>query len=127
MNWKKGIGYGALIWVIMFAVLSALMAFAGAGVTLSIAAIVLGVILAFVFAGKVDLSSVGTALGYGVLWAVVGLVLDLIVTMQFAPDLFSDWLYWVGYVLLAATPAVKKIAVKPEAPTPPMVPSSPVR
>ena len=97
-NWKKALGYGALIWVIMFAVASALVQVPPVAMTVVI--IVVSVALAYVFAGKVGPLTVARAFAYGGVWALVGIILDFFITTQFAPTIFSQWVYWVDYALI---------------------------
>lgn len=107
INWKRAIGYGALIWLIMFAVASAI--YRLPPLWMSVAIIVLMVALAYVFAGKVGVSTAMAGFWYGLTWAVTGLVLDAVVTVQFVQGLYGDWLYWVSYLLVVAAPVARAL------------------
>ena len=101
MDWKKMIGFGLLIWVIMFAIVSVFIALNiydplwGKILTILISGIV-GIIFGRLLKTKI----LKMVLGYIVIWVVIGLVLDYVVTMRFEPAIFAMWSLWVGYVLL---------------------------
>ena len=127
MNWKKAIGFGVLLWVLMFVIVSIFIAF---GIydflwMMIVTAVIAGLI-SFILAGFVKPRNVGLALGYGLAWVVVGVILDLIVTMRFNPTIFASWTLWLGYVLILLAPLlrVKKVPAAQEAPAP-EIPSAP--
>lgn len=104
-SWFKAIGFGILIWAIMFLLAAILVA---AGITIGIGwslalALAIGVV-AYSFALSADSAGLGQAFGYGLLWAIIGIALDLIITRQFQDNLFSMWTYWVGYALVFFAP-----------------------
>lgn len=109
-SWTKGFGFAVLIWTILFAVGAVLVLL---GVTLSTGwmlglAIAAG-ILSYTFAIAANSQNSVEALGYGFLWAVIGMVLDLIITLQFsaAHGVLSHWVYWVGYTLVLFAPWIE--------------------
>lgn len=111
MDWKKTIGFGALLWAIMFALVSFFMAYKlypGEGMDI-ILAIIAGV-LSFLLAGYAKPSNINNGLALGLSWVVVGLVLDALITTKFEPALFGNWIYWLSalLILLAPTLRVKK-------------------
>lgn len=104
-SWSKGLGYGAALWVIMFvaaAILVALGITIGIGWALGLAALM--AVLSYVFAVNTDSENSGQALGYGFVWAAVGIVLDLLITRQFQSNVFGMWSYWVGYAMVLLAP-----------------------
>ncbi|MFA4871925.1 MAG: hypothetical protein WC610_02605 [Patescibacteria group bacterium] len=109
MNWKKAIGFGILIWLIMFAVVSALLGWYGF-LWLRIAVAVVGGIISFILAGYVKPKSAVSALSYGLIWVVAGIILDALITMRFNSAIFSSKTLWLGYffILLAPLLRVKK-------------------
>lgn len=111
MNLKKAIGFGILIWVLMFVIVSIFIAFKIENFVLVqiITAIIAGII-SLILAGKARPGKIGLALGYGLIWVVIGVILDAIVTKRFNGAIFSSWSLWLGYalVLLAPTLKVKK-------------------
>ena len=110
---KKYLGFGLLIWVIMFAVASVFAAYkVGDKLWAEIILMAVNAVMAFVFARLAKPTSIAGALLLGLAWVVIGIVLDLIISRRFAPDLFKMWPYWVSYALVLLVPmlAVKKAA-----------------
>ena len=109
MNWKKAIRFGLLLWVIMFAIVSAMIGIKlydseNPQLWVAIVIAVLGGVTAYILAGRLSLISAGQALGYGLAFAVVGIILDAVITMRFAPDIFKEWTLWFGYALIVIAP-----------------------
>jgi hypothetical protein len=115
MNWKKALGFGALIWVIMFVVISVFVAYGAVSgnlsMTFGVAATVISLVVAYFAARNLAPKNYSFALGYGLIFAVVGIILDFLISQKFAPDIFSSVPYWLNYVLLVLVPilAVKKV------------------
>jgi hypothetical protein len=116
MSWKKALGYGVLIWIVMFVVVSifvgyGMVASGGGSATFSILMIVLALILTYVAARMVAPMNSGKAMQYGLTFAVVGIVLDFLISQRFAPGMFSSVYYWISYILMVFVPviAVKKM------------------
>lgn len=108
MNWKKAIGFGALLWVLMFVIISAFIGFkVPESVWLSVGFAIISGVISFVLAGYVKPKSYGMALSYGVSWLVVGVILDAIVTMRFNPAIFTAWTLWLGYGLAVLAPLLR--------------------
>ncbi|MFA5412988.1 MAG: hypothetical protein WC348_00375 [Patescibacteria group bacterium] len=120
MNWKKAIGFGALLWGLMFIIVCIFIGFKVPESTwLNVGYAIVAGIISFVLAGYVKPKSYGMALGYGVSWLVVGVILDAIITTRFNPAIFTAWTLWLGYGLavLAVLLRVKKeSAVSPPMP-----------
>lgn len=120
MNWKKAIGFGALLWVLMFVVVSALIGFKiQESLWLEIGIAIVSGGISFILAGYVKPKSFGMALGYGFSWLVVGVILDAIVTMRFDPAIFTSWSLWLGYGLVVLAPLLR---VKKQLFVPPSMP-----
>jgi len=64
-------------------------------------------IVSLVLAGKIKPSKVAAALGYGLSWVVIGLILDAIVTLRFNPAVFTFWSLWLGYLLVLLAPVLR--------------------
>ena len=114
MNWKKAIGLGLLLYAIMFVLVSALIGFKVyqyGWVTVVVA--ILGGVVSLILANYVKPGSAKMALGYGLVWVVVGVILDALITMRFNPQIFNAWTIWFSYglVLLAPLTRVKKRVV----------------
>lgn len=110
INWKKALGLGVLVWIIMFVVYSVLIGYGlmsseESGWTLwGIVAIIITLLVTYFAARKVAPESYSIAFGYGLVFAVVGIILDYFITIKFAPNVFSSTAYWISYLLLAVTP-----------------------
>lgn len=112
-NWIKAAIFGALVWVVMFVLISALMSygFYANVYEKAIVALVAG-ILSFVAAGFLKPDAINTALIYGVIFVVVGVILDALITMRFQTDILYSKALWLGYFLVLVAPMlrVKKAA-----------------
>lgn len=108
MNWKKGLLFGLLLWVLMFVIVSIFIAFKIYGSTVMhiVTAVIAGVI-SYLFAGKVKPNKMGAALTYGLVWVVVGLILDALITMRFNPTIFISKSLWLGYLLVLIAPLLQ--------------------
>ena len=114
MNWLKTIGFGALIWVLMFAIVSALMAY-GLYANIyekAIVALIAGV-LSFFATGFLKPDKINTALIYGIVFVVIGVILDALITMRFNNQILLSKAVWLGYLLILLAPLlrIKKAAV----------------
>lgn len=105
---KVGLGYGILIWLIMFLLVSALIGynfyqdFWLSKFATPLVAGLLSLFFAFLIRPK-DLES---ALTYGMVWLVVGIALDVFLTRTVTKDIFLNSSYWMGYALIALVPAL---------------------
>ena len=107
-NWFKAIGFGVLVWLVMFAAISAVVGFGvtvGLGWEISLA--VLTGLLAYIAAFYANAHNSLQALAYGVVFAVIGLGLDYLISFRFQSALYSMWTYWLGYVLVFFAPFVE--------------------
>lgn len=108
MNWKKSVGFGLLLWIIMFVIASVFVILNW--LEASWGSLVLGIIgggVALILAKYVRPSSPKMALSCGLTWVVVALILDLAVTKQFNPGFFGGWEIWFGYALILLAPLLK--------------------
>lgn len=102
MNWKKAIGYGVAIYAILFVIISALLNV----ITSDYFGLVLVLILAVGAAYVYKTGSAKAGFQVGIVWAVVALVLDLLISRQFVPDIMSSWTVWIGYAILILAPTL---------------------
>lgn len=112
MNWKKAIGLGALLWVLMFVIISIFIGFKIYDIRwVKILGSIIAGVISFILAGYAKPQSAVKALGYGLSWVVIGVILDFIVTMRFNSAIFTSRILWLGYalVLLAPLLRVKKV------------------
>lgn len=105
-NWYKAIGFGVIIWLIMFAGVSAFVGFGftmtSIGWSLAVAALV--GILSYLFAISSNAENSGQAIAYGAIWVAIGMILDYLISRQFNSGIFSSWTYWLGAVLILFAP-----------------------
>lgn len=108
MDFKKAIGFGVLIWILMFVVVSIFIGFnIYDKAIVKILTAIIGGIIVFIIAGKVKLETKNIALSYGIMWVLTGIILDAIITMRFNSKIFSDWSLWLGYVLVLLVPLLR--------------------
>lgn len=104
-HWGRGFGLGVALWLIMFTLVSILVGFGVAELAwMQVIAAVIAGVLAYFLALYAQPHTTGQAFGYGLLWVVVGLVLDLIVTARFNNQVFYAWQYWLGYAMVLIAP-----------------------
>lgn len=111
MNWKKGIGFGALVWAVMFVVVSILLAYKmPENMTFTVIVTLASLVTVYFCAKNLAPKSSMEAIKYGLVFAVVGIILDLLISRMFAPNIFSTVSYWISYVLVVLVPllTVKK-------------------
>ncbi len=104
-NFGRAIGFGILLWIIVFALSALAMAvgWTGFAVVGFIIAVIAG-ILAFVFAGYVHEDNALMAFYTSLTFVVITAVLDLVITMRFSSTIFSQWTLWLGYALIFIAP-----------------------
>ena len=108
LNWGKALGFGILLWVLMFVIISVFVAFNIAeGTLISIIFAIIGGIISFILAGKVKPSSAGAAFVYGLVWVIVVFILDWLISTRFNNAIFSAWTLWLGYALVLLAPLLK--------------------
>lgn len=99
-SWKKGLLLGLLIWVVMFAIVSALIGFKVYGEPWGKALIVvLDAVVVFYCARNVKPANLAVGFWYAACWTVIGVVLDALVTLRFNPAIFQSLNLWVGYAV----------------------------
>ncbi|MFH1112146.1 MAG: hypothetical protein V1712_03730 [Patescibacteria group bacterium] len=108
MNWKKAIGFGLLLWIIMFVVISVFVGFdIYKYIWIQIVTALIAGIISYILTGKIKPSIFSLALSYGLVWVAIGLILDLVVTTRFNAAIFSSWTLWLGYILILVVPVLK--------------------
>jgi hypothetical protein len=111
-NWAKGFVFGVVIWAIML-VIALTLGWIGVEATLTsniIVAIVAGVI-AYLFTRNARPASLEQAAGYGLLWAVIGFVLDFGIMHSFDTSVLVSWQYWTLFAAVFLGPLVHGIEV----------------
>lgn len=109
MNWKKGMGFGVLLWIIMFVVVSIFIAFdAYEGQWISELLItIIGGVVAYVLAGFLKLKTTQDAFQTGLIFVVTSLILDAVITLRFNGQIFLTIWLWISYLLVLLAPAVR--------------------
>jgi len=108
MKWIKVIGFGIFLWILMFGIVSVFVAF---GIYKFIwiqgfTALIAGII-SFILAGKVKPNKATLAISYGLIWVMISLILEAVVTMKFEPEIFTSWSLWAGYILVLLAPVLR--------------------
>lgn len=115
MNWKKALGFGILVWIIMFVVVSILVAYKmSQGTSFSVITTIVTLVAAYLLARNIAPKSSGQAIQYGLVFAIVGIILDFFISNKFAPGMFNSIFYWISYLLIVLIPllAVKKVSIQ---------------
>src|SRR3990167_5360447 len=108
MNIGKSVGLGVVCWVIMLVAMFLFVALKqGDSVVFQLLSAVIGGIAAYWLAGYLKPETMGTALGYGVVFVVVGVILDWLISERFMDGILSMWTTWFGYVLVLLAPLMK--------------------
>lgn len=107
LNWKKTIGFGIIIWVVIFIFVTILVGFkvnTEAFFWWLITEIVL-IITTVILAKKLTLTKIQVALSTGLVWVIITLILDLIITARFTTmEFFNSWQIWVSYAIILVVP-----------------------
>jgi len=107
-NWLKAVGFGVVIWAILFFVVWATTSIGiFSSVWTQVVIAVIAAAVTYAFAGAARASDMGPALGYGVVFAVVGVILDLLISRQYIPELFNMWTYYLTYVAILFVPPIE--------------------
>ena len=107
MGFKKLVGYGILIWLIMFAVVAAFLPSYNEKTWVKVAVVIFAGLLALILAGRAEPNSVTIALGYGLGWAIIDLMMDVLVTMKYDANIFQSKWFWAGYILILLAPLLR--------------------
>lgn len=113
MKALKIIGFGALIWVVAFMVVSVFIAFKISTDTVSAKIITIAAVFiaTALIAKGLKPSSQIQAISFGIVWAIIGFILDAIITTRFTGwGIFYQPNILIGYLLIILTPllAVKR-------------------
>jgi len=111
MNYKKAFGLGVLLWLVMFAIVSAILDLYQYNLIKIITILISGV-LSFLAVRYLKAKNIKAGAIYGLIFLAVGLTLDFLVTKKFNQNIFNSLPLWYGYglMLISATlqPLVKK-------------------
>jgi len=121
MNLLKGaIGWGIVIYAVMYLVWSGLVIY---GLSLGILSLVLRIftlaVITTIAGRSLRLASWKDIIPYSVGWAIVAIILDLVFLVPFSGlALYASWSVWVGYALVAIIPLLTSIWRRRAAPAP---------
>ncbi|KPJ65193.1 hypothetical protein AMJ44_10785 [candidate division WOR-1 bacterium DG_54_3] len=113
MNWLKAIGYGIVLFALLF-VIGSIVMFAGVktgtplfGILMILAAIILVTALAKMY----KIASLNQGIQVGLVWLIVDALLEYLIIVQLINKgdlsaLYSSWTIWFGYALILAIPAL---------------------
>ena len=110
-NWKKGLGFGIIVWAVMFIVVCILLAYKmPQNMLFTVIVTAITLVAVFFFAKNIAPKNYVEALEYGVVFVIVGIILDFLISRMFAPNIFKEVSYWVSCLLVALIPllTVKK-------------------
>jgi len=114
-NCKKALGFGALVWAVMFIVVCILIAYKmPQNMLFTVITTVISLVTVYFCAKNIAPKSSMEAIKYGFVFAVVGIVLDFLISRMFAPNIFNSLSYWISYLLVILVPllTVKKVPVE---------------
>ncbi len=104
-NLAQGVGLGVVIWgVVALFVTTAVNLGILASIWTQLGIVVLAWVTAYFLSFSAEFDNMVNAFEYGLTFVLIGMALDLIVTLQVYPSLFTSWMYWVGYVAVLSAP-----------------------
>ncbi len=104
-NWLKTLGYGTLFWVIMSFFVWTLASFGLYDSLVSKTFIVVAAgTLSALFVENITLYRTPLTFFYGLAFVVIGMVLDLLISLQFTRVVFMTGTYWLSYAAILAGP-----------------------
>jgi hypothetical protein len=110
MNWGKAVGYGVVLYAIMFLIASILMfGLKLTGDVFGVTMLVISASILWVAAGRYQLSGSSEGMRVGVVWLVVEAALDYLLIVQiFNKGSLSvyTWSLLTAYVLIVAIPTL---------------------
>lgn len=108
LNWKPVVGLGILLWLLIFVEISVVMfmpVLAGMETVQKVIHLALLPVLVLIcgriyFRKRKVKSAVRVGLFTGIVWLIIGTILDLIVTVPLFSgfELFMQWNLWLGYL-----------------------------
>ena len=111
MKWLKAIGYGILLFAVMFVVGSIVMfGLKLAGNALSVVMLISAIIVVYILARMYKITSLNEGLQVGLVWLVVDALLEYIVIILIFnkgdASGFYSWSVLLGYGLIVVVPAL---------------------
>ena len=137
MNYKKLFGFGVLIYVVVFLIMSGFVAYdMGETLIAKIVALIGVAVVTYIAGRSLQAASRGQIIKYSIGWLVIVVILDVLLTLRFvdsAGEFFSDWSTIAGYIIILLLPLLtvcKSCAPggevsQPAAPAAPETPAAP--
>lgn len=108
MKYLKVVFLGALIWAVMFALISAFLPSYTASAWVRGGTVIAAGVLSLIAAGFSGLRGWGGAFCTALTFVAVGLILDYLITRQYNPNIFYSKTLWAGYVLVFIAPFFRR-------------------
>jgi hypothetical protein len=108
MKYGKLIGFGVLLYAVVFLIMSGFTAY-GSGDTFltKIIALVALAIVAYLAGKNLRAGSMGEIIKYSLGWLIIVAILDYFFTLPFATTaVYSQWNLWVGYAIILLLPLI---------------------
>ncbi len=111
MNWVKAIGYGIVLFAVMFLLGSlAMFGLKLSGNAMGITMLILSIIVLWLLSQQYGIKSLNNGLLVGLVWLVIDVVLENIVIVQMfnkgVVGAFYSWSVLTGYLLVLLIPGV---------------------
>ncbi len=105
MNLLKFLGFGVLIWDVIFITDSVLNTLKISSTLIMQIVFMVAIIITYLLTENLDLDSVSGAIKYGFAWAIVMMLLDAAVAACYLGwESFSQFDTWINYVLVVLVP-----------------------
>jgi len=110
MNWFKSVGYGCVLFALMF-VLGSIVMFGLklSGLGMSLVMLILGILVLWLLAKQYKIVSLNEGLQVGLVWLIVDVLLEyyvIVQTFNAGKTDFYTWSVLLGYVTVVAVPAL---------------------
>ncbi|KKP88791.1 MAG: hypothetical protein UR93_C0008G0020 [Berkelbacteria bacterium GW2011_GWA2_35_9] len=101
---NRALLYGAVIWATMFIVASIVVGYGFGDWTKYGIMWLFSIAFSWIIATRLKINDIKTAFYYGLIFVVLGVILDLLISVRFTGTaIFSSFDYWVGYGLTFLT------------------------
>lgn len=104
LDYKKIFALAVIWWLIMFGALYLVFPWYSQFTWMKMAVAIFAGIMTYTLSAYTPLYGYSDALLFGMIFVAVGIVLDMLITHQFDPDIFTYWSLWLGYALVLFIP-----------------------
>ena len=114
MHYLMRAGYGLLLWMIMFMWVTILMfGFKmQSGIVMNVLAWVVSLIAVWYLSGFAKVKNLSDGIITGIIFALIGILMDWFITAKFSPGILSSWSIWVSYGLVVIVAGLRG-SIKP--------------